>query len=83
MTKKVVAMMLVNTWVSPAFLSFLPIFMDWYSTVEHQEFRKKHVQDCAFVVNKTYAVISSSISFWIPGSIMIYMYLQIFKEANR
>lgn len=83
MTKKVVAMMLVNTWVSPAFLSFLPIFMGWYTTEEHQEFRRKNPDECKFVVNQTYAVISSSISFWIPGSIMIYMYSQIFKEANR
>ncbi|KAF7274530.1 hypothetical protein GWI33_012819 [Rhynchophorus ferrugineus] len=83
MTKKVVALMLINSWVSPAFLSFLPIFMGWYTTDAHQEFRKQHPDECIFVVNKAYAVISSSISFWIPGSIMIYMYLQIFKEANR
>ncbi len=34
-------------------------------------------------VNKAYAIISSSISFWIPCTIMIFTYLQIFKEANK
>ena len=36
-----------------------------------------------FQVNKLYAIISSSISFWIPCTIMIFTYLAIFKEANR
>ncbi|KAL1490874.1 hypothetical protein ABEB36_011557 [Hypothenemus hampei] len=83
MTKQVVAMMLVNSWVSPAFLSFLPIFLGWYTTDDHQRSRGNNPSECKFVVNQTYAVISSGISFWIPGSIMIYMYSQIFKEANR
>lgn len=30
-----------------------------------------------------YAVVSSSISFWIPCTIMVFTYYQIFKEANR
>lgn len=36
-----------------------------------------------FQVNKLYAIISSSISFWIPCTIMIFTYLAIFREANR
>lgn len=34
-------------------------------------------------VNKVYAIFSSSISFWIPCTIMVFTYLAIFKEANR
>ena len=30
-----------------------------------------------------YVVISSSISFWIPCTIMIFTYYAIFREANR
>jgi octopamine receptor beta len=29
MTKRVVAIMLLNVWVSPAIISFVPIFMGW------------------------------------------------------
>ncbi|XP_066253337.1 octopamine receptor beta-2R [Euwallacea similis] len=83
MTKKLVAFILVSIWVSPAFISFLPIFMGWYTTKDHQEFRRIHPDMCVFVVNQAYAVISSCISFWVPGSVMIYMYSMVFREANR
>nr|CAH7727579.1 unnamed protein product [Callosobruchus chinensis] len=83
MTKKVVALMILNTWISPAIISFLPIFKGWYTTDEHEKFRENHRDLCEFVVNKPYAVISSSISFWIPCTIMIFMYLAIFREANK
>ena len=36
-----------------------------------------------FQVNQLYAIISSSISFWIPCAIMIFTYACIFCEANR
>lgn len=40
-------------------------------------------QICSFVVNLPYAVISSCVSFWIPGVVMIIMYYKIYKEAIR
>lgn len=40
-------------------------------------------QICTFEVNPPYAVISSSVSFWIPGLVMIVMYCKIYKEAVR
>lgn len=83
MTKKVVALMILNTWISPAVLSFLPIFMGWYTTAKNQAYRNAHPDECEFIVNVPYAIVSSSISFWIPCTIMIYMYLAIFREANR
>ncbi|XP_065372202.1 octopamine receptor beta-2R [Calliphora vicina] len=83
MTKRVVGIMILNTWISPALLSFLPIFIGWYTTDEHKNFVKEHPDRCEFIVNKPYCVISSSISFWIPCTIMIFTYLAIFREANR
>uniref|UniRef100_T1GLN6 G-protein coupled receptors family 1 profile domain-containing protein n=1 Tax=Megaselia scalaris TaxID=36166 RepID=T1GLN6_MEGSC len=83
MTKNVVAVMLLITWISPGLLSFLPIFSGWYTTSEHLEFVAQNPNDCIFVVNKPYCIISSSISFWIPCTIMIFTYLAIFREANR
>lgn len=83
MTKRVVAVMLFNTWISPAIISFVPIFLGWYTTESNRHFRTLNPDVCDFKVNKLYAVISSSISFWIPCTIMIFTYLQIFREANR
>ncbi|GJQ83396.1 hypothetical protein Trydic_g18175 [Trypoxylus dichotomus] len=83
MTKGVVALMICATWISPAIISFLPIFKGWYTTEANQKFREEHKDACEFRVNKPYAVISSSISFWIPCMIMVFTYLAIFREANR
>lgn len=82
-TKRVVAFMILNTWVSPALLSFIPIFAGWYTTDKHNEIVRDNPDLCSFEVNKIYAVVSSSISFWIPCTIMICTYLAIFREANR
>lgn len=82
-TKKVVAIMILNTWISPALLSFIPIFAGWYTTDEHKVRMALMPDDCIFEVNRYYCVVSSSISFWIPCTIMIFTYLAIFREANR
>lgn len=83
MTKRVVAIMILITWISPAIISFVPIFMGWYTTGPNLVYREKNPDECDFIVNKWYAVLSSSISFWIPCTIMIFTYLAIFREANR
>lgn len=83
MTHRTVSFMLANVWILPALISFTPIFLGWHTTNEHQEFRKTNPRVCIFVVNKYYALISSGVSFWIPGIVMIIMYYKIYKEAVR
>ncbi|KAK9295885.1 hypothetical protein QLX08_009932 [Tetragonisca angustula] len=83
MTKRLAAYMLLACWIMPAFISFMPIFMGWYTTVENSVYRQKHPELCEFKVNKVYAIFSSSISFWIPCTIMTLTYFAVFKEANR
>ncbi|XP_055852577.1 octopamine receptor beta-3R-like [Episyrphus balteatus] len=83
MTHKTVCFMLANVWVLPALISFTPIFLGWYTTKDHLEEMAKNPHACSFVVNKAYALISSSVSFWIPGIVMVTMYWRIYKEAVR
>lgn len=83
MTNARLGVMLAVVWCSPALVSFLPIFMEWYTTEEHLEFRRKHPYICTFTVNRAYSVISSSVSFWVPGMVMIFMYYRIYVEADR
>ncbi|XP_055587637.1 uncharacterized protein LOC129740071 isoform X2 [Uranotaenia lowii] len=83
MTQRTVGFMLANVWMLPALISFTPIFLGWYTTTEHLETLKDNPDLCMFVANKMYAIISSSISFWIPGIVMVVMYYRIFKEAIR
>lgn len=79
MTKKTVRMMIANVWFLPALISFIPIFLGWYTTKDQLDKLISSPNECDFVVNKVYAVVSSSISFWIPGIVMITMYYRIFK----
>ncbi|KAL1494593.1 hypothetical protein ABEB36_010166 [Hypothenemus hampei] len=83
MTNTRLILMLTIVWCSPALLSFLPIFMGWYTTPDHLDDRKKNPSLCMFVVNRTYSIISSSVSFWVPGMVMIMMYYRIYVEADR
>ncbi|XP_034938264.1 octopamine receptor beta-3R-like [Chelonus insularis] len=78
-----VTAMLTSAWLLPAFISFIPIFMDWYTTSDHLDYLHQHPEVCVFVVNRPYALISSSVSFWVPGLVMIVMYCKIYKEAIR
>ncbi|XP_076372006.1 octopamine receptor beta-2R-like [Tachypleus tridentatus] len=83
LTGRAVAIMLLCVWVSSALISFIPIFLGWYTTVDHLKFKESHPEDCYFVVNKPYAIISSSVSFWIPCFIMVFTYWKIFLEASK
>lgn len=80
MKKTTVYLMLVLIWTTPLIL-LIPIYMGWYTTEEYLQHRSE--DQCAWFVNKPYGIISSSISFWIPCTIMVCMYLAIFREANR
>lgn len=42
MRNVVVTVMLANAWLLPAFISFIPIFMGWYTTSEHLDYLQRH-----------------------------------------
>lgn len=79
MTVRTVSFMLANVWLLPALISFTPIFLGWYTTDDQLLWIAQHPNSCVFVVNKTYAIISSSVSFWIPGIVMLTMYYRIYR----
>ncbi|KAH6946088.1 hypothetical protein HPB50_011615 [Hyalomma asiaticum] len=82
-TGRTVAIMLACAWISSGLISFIPIFMGWYTTDEHLGYKLDHPDECIFVVNKPYAIVSSSVSFWIPCCIMLFTYWRIYVEATR
>ncbi|XP_054082005.1 octopamine receptor beta-1R isoform X2 [Zeugodacus cucurbitae] len=83
MTQGRVYFMLLMVWLLPALLSFLPICSGWYTTEENWRYLKTNPHICEFKVNKAYAIVSSSMSFWIPGFVMVFMYYRIYQEAVR
>lgn len=82
-TTKRVVYILCGVWISSALLSYLPIFTGVYTTSEHIKWARENPDQCEFVVNRVYAIVSSSVSFWIPSCIMAFVYYRIYKEATR
>ncbi|CAG7830319.1 unnamed protein product [Allacma fusca] len=83
MTARTVRIMLTAIWILPGFVSFLPIFGGFYTTEANLHARSKVLEQCDFEVNGTYAVVSSSISFWLPAVVMIITYYRIYREAAQ
>lgn len=83
MTKFRVFIMLAITWVSSILISYIPIQSHWYTTTETLKEMENNPDDCLFDVNKVYAIVSSSISFWTPCTIMVFVYVKIYMEARR
>ncbi|XP_068243992.1 5-hydroxytryptamine receptor 1A-like [Palaemon carinicauda] len=82
-TRRILAVMLAHCWLAPTLISFLPIFLGWYTTAEHMRSRDFQPHVCSFVVNAVFALVSSAVSFWVPCTVMVVMYFRIFQEARK
>lgn len=83
MTRFRVFVMIAITWISSILISYIPIQSHWYTTTDTLQEMADKPEECLFSVNKIYAVVSSSISFWIPCTIMVFVYVKIYMEARR
>ncbi|XP_023339043.1 octopamine receptor beta-2R isoform X2 [Eurytemora carolleeae] len=82
-TTRVAILMMIVAWLSPTIISFVPIFLGWYTTNEHIQERAESPGECAFIVNKPYAFISSTLTFWCPVIVMLLTYQRVYREAMR
>nr|QVK45892.1 G protein-coupled receptor [Proales similis] len=84
---KRVRFMIASAWLTSALLSFVPMFTNLFTTPEHareiDELETSVDGQCIFIVNLPYRLISSFISFWIPGLTMITFYSLVMKKANK
>lgn len=83
MTQPRALVMLGVTWVSSILISFIPVYTQLYTTEENVQALINDPDSCPFIVNKVYAGVSSSVSFWIPATIMVFVYARIFLEARK
>ena len=83
MTVHVAAAMIGIAWTAPTLISFLPIFLGWYTTNEHLKWRECHPNECLLKPNVPYALLSSTLTFWLPVTVMLVMYHRVYKEAQR
>lgn len=72
-------------WVVSALLSLMPVANDhlWQAKDESAVACYKNPKCCDFIVNQSFAIISSVISFYIPLLIMIFVYAKVFLIATK
>ena len=69
-------------WLCSSAISFVPIYMGWFADTAIVNL---YVDGpvCALHVNKVYAVLSSTTSFYIPLLVMVVVYSKIYKIASK
>ncbi|XP_030636929.1 adrenoceptor beta 3a [Chanos chanos] len=71
-------------WVVSALISFVPIMSDYWKDEDRAATDCYKDPDCCdFITNKTFAIISSVVSFYVPLLIMIFVYARVFLIATR
>ncbi|XP_065255683.1 D(1) dopamine receptor-like [Emys orbicularis] len=90
MTQRVAFIMIGVAWLLSILISFIPVQLRWHKANEllaQQEpgsnFTQGSEENCDSSLNRTYAISSSLISFYIPVAIMIVTYTRIFRIAQR
>ncbi|KAG8135418.1 hypothetical protein E2320_008447 [Naja naja] len=79
MTQSLAFMMITLAWTLSVLISFIPVHLHWHSAEATPGLLPYH---CDTRLNRTYAITSSLVSFYIPVSVMIGMYAQIFRIAK-
>ncbi|XP_053313993.1 D(1B) dopamine receptor [Spea bombifrons] len=83
MTQKVALLMISAAWTLSVLISFIPVQMNWHkNNKDSQTLGNQTVVDCDSSLNRTYAISSSLISFYIPVAIMIVTYTRIYRIAQ-
>ncbi|XP_072914352.1 beta-1 adrenergic receptor-like [Hemitrygon akajei] len=71
-------------WAISALISFLPIMNRWWEDSDPAAQKcYREPTCCDFVTNWPYAILSSTISFYIPLLVMILLYSKVFSEAKK
>ncbi|NWH58308.1 DRD1C protein, partial [Geococcyx californianus] len=89
MTQRVAFIMIGVAWLLSLLISFIPVQLKWHKDHELLSQQQtgfnitEEAENCDSSLNKTYAISSSLISFYIPVAIMIVTYTRIFRIAQQ
>ncbi|KAG7263170.1 hypothetical protein CRUP_035703 [Coryphaenoides rupestris] len=91
MTPKVACLMISVAWTLSVLISFIPVQLNWHkalTTSYAADINATYPGDlppdnCDSSLNRTYAISSSLISFYIPVAIMIVTYTRIYRIAQK
>lgn len=81
MSRRRAVAMIAGVWICSMAISFVPIYLGWFADHEVVQLYVDSPQ-CGLYVNKIYAVISSTTSFYIPLIVMLFAYVKIFRIAQ-
>ncbi|XP_004046942.1 beta-3 adrenergic receptor [Gorilla gorilla gorilla] len=84
-TKRRARTAVVLVWVVSAAVSFAPIMSQWWRVGADAEAQRCHSNPrcCAFASNMPYVLLSSSVSFYLPLLVMLFVYARVFVVATR
>lgn len=85
LNNSVIAIMVVLCWFTPILISFVPIMNEWNLTGIEDLYLCFFPDDsvCGFLVNTTFAVVCSTIAFYLPTVFMIVCNIRIFLAAAK
>ncbi|TSQ81054.1 Beta-2 adrenergic receptor [Bagarius yarrelli] len=84
LTKWKARIVVLIVWMIGGLISFLPIHLKWWiSSTEEAMSCINNTLCCEFHTNRSYAIVSSVISFYIPLVIMVFVYSRVFQEARK
>ncbi|XP_043842233.1 beta-3 adrenergic receptor isoform X2 [Dromiciops gliroides] len=75
----------VLVWVVSTAVSFAPIMSQWWRVGADAEAQSCHSNPfcCAFASNLPYALLSSTVSFYLPLLVMLFVYARVFAVATH
>jgi len=82
MNWKKVAISITLVWTISIILSFIPINVGWHKNPGMAD-RPMAPDECFLEISGTYAVVSSTISFYIPCIVMLALYCKLYMYARE
>ncbi|XP_067863605.1 D(1B) dopamine receptor [Heptranchias perlo] len=88
MTRRVASVMIGLTWALSVLISFIPVQLNWHTTdpeaaaLPNSTATASPPENCDSSLNRTYAISSSLVSFYIPVAIMLVTYTRIYRIAQ-
>lgn len=91
MKLRTVLLTITLLWLCSFVISFIPISLRWHETPVHLNpnatTATPPIEDdtpkCALEINPTYAIVSSTISFYFPCVVLVSLYIRLYKYARK
>ncbi|XP_078067984.1 D(1B) dopamine receptor [Mustelus asterias] len=86
MSRRLALLMIALTWALSILISFIPVQLNWHSSYPQPgaagNSSGQAADNCDSSLNRTYAISSSLVSFYIPVAIMLVTYTRIYRIAQ-